>query len=445
MIELKSHHQLREHQADTKHSAGMPLRERTIFSAYEVGKTARTAAQLQQLSGGREVVLDESTPTTAVHEIYQNEPGADFLPIQNEAGRITGYIRRQMFFAALSQNQFTRDLLLKPGMTVAGIMDPRVVCLDAFTRLPEASEALMRRDEEVRFDPFVVTHEGEFYGISSVRRVLDALNFYFKQDLLACDDAQRSVMRSAAFMGAAADSILRAETRVQPLTGPGGDYAAVFDLNERLSLMVLFDVCGKGLKAAQMVTTIATALRTMLEFDSQRRTAGLGQFDLTGKLAHLNRIVYETTPEEMYATGVVLLFDRLRKVVQVFDFGHSLVWLRRKHRIHNLCDDLEFDSTVGVPFFGIDADLRVAPRNFQLRAGDCLFVCSDGVTEARNREREEFGVDAIMESLLAAETSSPDAVLDTVEASWLEFRAGYRQLDDVSMLAAVIGGSEKRS
>ncbi|MEQ9365103.1 MAG: SpoIIE family protein phosphatase [Leptospirales bacterium] len=413
--------------------------ERPIFSAYEVGKTARTAAQLSQATGGRNVVLNEDTPTAQVHDMYQNYPEMDFLPVEDDAGRITGYIRRQMFFAALSQNQFMRDLLLKPDMRVAGIMDPRVVCLDSHTRLPEASEVLMQREDQVRFDPFVITHEGEFYGISSVRRVLDALNFYFKQDLIACDEAQRSVMRTGEF-GASADSVLRAASKVEPLTGPGGDYSAVFDLNERLTLMVLFDVCGKGLKASQMVATIATSIRTMLEFDRRPEQLDLLQFDLSAKLHRLNRLVYDINPEGMYATGVAMLFDRSRRVMQLFDFGHSLVWLRRKNKIYNLCDSVEFDASGGVPFFGIDPELRIRGKNFQLRAGDALFVCSDGINEAKNREKEEFGTDAIMETLLSiGDAQDPDSILGEVERVWREFRGGYRQLDDVSMLAATIG------
>lgn len=413
--------------------------ERPIFSAYEVGKTARTAAQLSETTGGRNIVFNEDTRTADVHDMYQEYPEMDFLPVENHSGRIIGYIRRQMFFAALSQNQFMRDLLLKPDMTVAGIMDPRVICLDSHTRLPEASEFLMNREDEVRFDPFVIIHEGEFYGVSSVRRVLDALNFYFKQDLIACDEAQRSVMRTGGF-GATADPVLRAASHVEPLTGPGGDYAAVFDLNERLTLMVLFDVCGKGLKAAQMVTTIATSLRTMLEFDRQPDQLDLVHFDLSSKLHRLNQLVYDINPEGMYATGVAMLFDRSRRVMQLFDFGHSLVWLRRQRKIYNLCDSVEFDASGGVPFFGIDPDLRMRGKNFQLRAGDSLFVCSDGINEAKNREKEEFGTDAIMETLLAmGDSREPEWILREVDRVWCEFRSGYRQLDDVSMLAATVG------
>ncbi|MCR9142792.1 MAG: SpoIIE family protein phosphatase [bacterium] len=412
--------------------------ERPIFSAYEVGKTARTAAQLSETTGGQNIVLHEDTRTAAVHDMYQDFPEMDYLPVENSAGRITGYVRRQMFFAALSQNQFMRDLLLKPDMTVAGIMDPRVVCLDSHTRLPEASEVLMNREDEVRFDPFVITHEGEFYGISSVRRVLDALNFYFKQDLIACDCAQRSVMQTGGF-GASANEVLQATSKVMPLTGPGGDYAAVFDLDERLTLMVLFDVCGKGLKASQMVATIASAIRTMLEFDRRPEERDLLQFDLGEKLHRLNRLIYDINPEGMYATGVAMLFDRSRKVMQLFDFGHSLVWLKRKNKIYNLCESVEFYSSGGVPFFGIDPDLKMRGKSFQLRAGDALFVCSDGINEAKNRDKEEFGTDAIVQSLLAPGVGNePAAIISQIETVWNEFRGGYRQLDDVSMLAATV-------
>ena len=109
-------------------------------------------------------------------------------------GEICGYIRRQMFLASLSQNNYSRELLLRQEMRVAGLMDPRPICLDAYTNLSEASDILMKRDDSVRFDPFIVLLENKYYGISSVRRVLDSVNYYFNLDLKACQEAQERLM-----------------------------------------------------------------------------------------------------------------------------------------------------------------------------------------------------------------------------------------------------------
>ncbi len=432
-----------QHTEEQSESGGRRGRDRPIFSAYEVGKTARTVHELERLTAGRAVVLNENTTTTELHELYQQFPEVDYLAVRRDDGRITGYLRKQMFFAALSQNQFTRDLLLKPNTPVSGVMETRVVTLDSHTRLSDASRILMGRDEEIRFDPFVVLHEGEFYGVSSVRRVLDALNYYFSQDLEACNDAQEQVLDNSTYRppvgtGQAVEHTMQAAVRVLPLTGPGGDYGAVYELSENLTLLLLFDVCGKGLKAAQMVLSIATAVRTMLEFNG-RPVTDFQSFDLGGRLTTLNRMIFETTPEGMYATGVAMLYEKNHRILQLYDYGHALVWLRRKDKIYNLCESIEFDATNGVPFFGIDPHLRVRGKNFQLRPDDTLFVCSDGINEAKNPEKEEFGMDHINRTLLELPAgSAPGDVLDHVLRRWEEFRNGYRKLDDVSMLAATI-------
>ena len=60
--------------------------------------------------------------------------------------------------------------------------------------LSEASEVLMRRDEELRFDPFVVTWCGDFFGTSTVQRVIEGLNRFLIMDSQACDRMQKRIM-----------------------------------------------------------------------------------------------------------------------------------------------------------------------------------------------------------------------------------------------------------
>jgi sigma-B regulation protein RsbU (phosphoserine phosphatase) len=70
----------------------------------------------------------------------------------------------------------------------------------------------------------------------------------------------------------------------------------------------------------------------------------------------------------------------------------------------------------------------------QLEQGDALVMFTDGVTEAMNPEREEFGVQRLNDSLQDAAMRSPQEIIDTVKDDIKTFANGADQSDDITML-----------
>ncbi|MBX7057739.1 MAG: SpoIIE family protein phosphatase [Leptospirales bacterium] len=425
--------QAREIPGRIRHS-GLPQAplEWPVFSAYEVGKIVLPLAELSGELGGASPVLSEDCSTLTLFQIYRKFPRADFFPVQRSDGKIVGYLRRQMFFASLSQNEFTRDLLLRAEISVSSLMDPRVAVIDAYARLSDASEVLMRRDEELRFDPFVVVLDGHVIGISSVRRLLEGLNRYFRMDMEACARAQQAML-SPASNGVEQRSLC--ESRVRALTAPGGDLAGSMELSERLSLHYLFDVCGKGLPAAQMTLALGAALRTRFA-EPWPAHIDLRHSGFYQHLRMLNRLCFEMSAEGVYATGIVLLFDKQSLAVRLFDYGHALAFLGRGARVFDLCARLVGRQSETPPFFGIDPEVRPAHLSYQLQRGDLLLLCSDGVVEQKNQRSVEWGREGLSSALRSVDRQAgPAAALDWMEAAWNAFRGNARISDDRSWFA----------
>ena len=214
--------------------------------------------------------------------------------------------------------------MLRPDVKLKSMMRTGPVILDAHATLSEASSALMARPEESRFDPFVVTMEDRFYGISTVDLVLRGMNSFLRRDNEACLEAQHALLQwqpgerwePGNIPSASVQKYSRtAESReiatldfsryVSPLSGPGGDFSQCYDFSNQSQLFMLFDVCGKGLKASSMVSIIGTTLHSALRYES-----ATGESDNTRVrklLEKLNAITYELSPAEMYATGIALL------------------------------------------------------------------------------------------------------------------------------------------
>lgn len=415
--------------------------DRPIFSAYEVGKIAISQYDISRITENRITILHEDMPALDVFNLYQEFETLDFLPVQCMDGHICGYILRQMFLAALSKNRFARELILRPDVTVASIMDRRVVALDAFTTLPDASKILMRRDEDIRFDPFVISLDGAYYGISNVRRVLDGLNFYMQMDMDACNEAQETLVLDTNVLHIDPDQPFRFAHFLSPLKGPGGDYVASYELNDRLTLLMLFDVCGKGLKAANMVMNIGSVIKSWVDLTLKQKEHELdiNNVNLFENMTRINDMVFHMTPGDMYATGVVLLIDKQQQILQLFDYGHGFIWLRRKDKVFELTpkDNRVVDES-HMPFFGITENFQLKPITYQLKPGDMIYTCSDGIPEAFNTHKEEFQSDRIKDIMLRFDGENPQDLNKQIRDSWEEFRQGYRRTDDVSMFTIFI-------
>jgi sigma-B regulation protein RsbU (phosphoserine phosphatase) len=89
---------------------------------------------------------------------------------------------------------------------------------------------------------------------------------------------------------------------------------------------------------------------------------------------------------------------------------------------------------VGGPVLGL---LSIATYEFDtvvLAPGDLVIVCSDGVTEARNRAGDEFGRDRLVEAVKARHGAKPEAVLESVISAVRLFSEGAAQADDVTAM-----------
>lgn len=406
---------------------------RPVFSAYEVGRSCRTKYELKRESPGV-ACLEESTPIRHVYDLYCTRPDLNFVPIQGKGNKITGYLQRQMFLASLSKSQFSRDLLMRPEMTVASVMDPRVVSIDSYASLSVASNILMKREDDIRFDPFVVSHEGKYYGISSIQLVLDGLNKYVQADMKACLKAQQRLMQNI-------DPVIHKwpnfHAVLQPLNGPGGDFVNYYEISDRYKLLTLFDVCGKGIKAANMVMALGSLIESMLEVEEQKgeRLLELNEIQLQDRLARINRLLCRLTPDEMYATGVVVLLDYKKDLMQVLDFGHGMLWLKRGHKVFEL-EDHERNADIRMPFLGIDPDLYLRASTYRIQIEDIILTCSDGIVESRNSNKELFGMERTKGLLL--ELDEPVEIVDSILAQAEVFREGKAPADDLSIAALKI-------
>ena len=199
----------------------------------------------------------------------------------------------------------------------------------------------------------------------------------------------------------------------------GGDYYDFLDLGQSRLCLVLGDIAGKGIAAALLMANLQANLR------SQCATAVEQPEQL---LRSVNRLFYENTAENAYATLFYSEFDDRTCRLRYANCGHlpGLV--------------VQSDGTVTrlsstAPVLGLFAEWPCHAAEMQLRPGDLFAIYSDGITEALNQHDEEFGEERLLDALRRARDLSPSQIVTAVFEEVRRFSGG-QQRDDVTLIVA---------
>ena len=194
----------------------------------------------------------------------------------------------------------------------------------------------------------------------------------------------------------------------------GGDFYDLFALEDGRVAAVIGDVCGKGVAAARHTVRLRYELRTLVE-DGRPPGRALTAF---------NRRVQEEFVEDEYATLLLLVLDPRTGAVSWSSAGHPPPLLTGPTP-----RTLAFDGSLPVGLFG-DATYHTA--RFTLPPGRCVVLYTDGVVEARNPERQEFGTEGL-EAAAPAVAASAAAVAEVVLKQLLSHSGGHLD-DDAAVL-----------
>jgi sigma-B regulation protein RsbU (phosphoserine phosphatase) len=204
--------------------------------------------------------------------------------------------------------------------------------------------------------------------------------------------------------------------RCIPARDVGGDYYDFFDLAPGLLGFLLADVSGKGIGAALLMANLQGCFRSHADIavDSPRSL-----------LCAVNRLFYESTPPEQYATLFFGQYNERVRRLRYVNCGHlAPILLRAGGAIERLEPSA---SVIGV-FRPWDCDEHAV----DLAPDDTLIVFSDGVTEAGIHAGEDFGEERLMALLRSCRTAPVESVLDAALDAVRAFSA--EQSDDITLV-----------
>ena len=154
----------------------------------------------------------------------------------------------------------------------------------------------------------------------------------------------------------------------------GGDYFDFFPLAGDRFAFVVADVSGKGVPAALLVSTLASAIH--LQIEDARTPAEL--------VERVDRHLRRFSRARKFATLFLGVFHTRTGELQYVSAGHDPALLARGS------GEIEWLPATGRPV-GILPDSTWTEARATLHPGDRLCVYTDGITEAQNPVQEEFG------------------------------------------------------
>jgi serine phosphatase RsbU (regulator of sigma subunit) len=209
----------------------------------------------------------------------------------------------------------------------------------------------------------------------------------------------------------------------------GGDWYGFMDKPPRHLVVMIADVTGHGTPAA-LVTSATCATCKMLEesysFKGNRR-----EISPASILNQLNKVVYEIGHPSHLMTCFVGVLDLETGMLRFSNAGQTFpILLRAGSKPGRLLNTN--------PILGIKLESEFKENMLQLIKGDSLLFYTDGITENRNREEEEFGERRMMRLLENNKDLKAPDLVDLLIRENQKFLTDFPLEDDMTLVAVSI-------
>jgi sigma-B regulation protein RsbU (phosphoserine phosphatase) len=206
----------------------------------------------------------------------------------------------------------------------------------------------------------------------------------------------------------------------------GGDCYDVIDLGGGRILLSVADVSGKGTPASLLMANVQAALRALSRLD-------LPLADMT---ARINDVIYENTSSDKFITAFFGILDITTGSFTYVNAGHNPPY-------HFSDAGVEALEAGGLILGVIPTMIPYDVGTVRLAPGDLLVLYTDGVSEALDPERQEYGVERLCALFDQDRQVSAVDAIERAKADLTRFARGASQSDDITLVVVRRAPSEE--
>lgn len=204
----------------------------------------------------------------------------------------------------------------------------------------------------------------------------------------------------------------------------GGDYYDILEYRENRFGLIIGDVSGKGTSAAFQMAQMKGIFHSLAN-------QGISPADFNKKA---NIALSHCLERSSFITSTYFDINTEENILTFSRAGHcpSLFYCKNKNSVDYLkCDGMGLGMVRNSSYKDY-----VHSNTVSYHAGDTLLLYTDGITEAKNQQGEQFGSDRLKESFTAHASKAPDQVKEGIKNDLSQF-IGEMIIDDDYTLVVV--------
>ena len=205
---------------------------------------------------------------------------------------------------------------------------------------------------------------------------------------------------------------------MNPAKEVGGDFYDFFMVDDRHLAVVMADVSGKGVPAALFMVIGKTLIK-----DHTQPGKPLGEV-----FSDVNNLLCDSNSEGLFITAFEGVLDLETGEFFYVNAGHEVPYINRAGEGYQ-----PYKVRPGFVLAGME-DMRYKEGSLILQPGDRIFLYTDGVPEATNRENELYGNERLYRILNQNKDRTPKELLPEIKADVDLFVGEAPQFDDITML-----------
>lgn len=206
--------------------------------------------------------------------------------------------------------------------------------------------------------------------------------------------------------------------RNYPSQQVGGDYFDVIKRSESQTYLSIADVTGKGVPASLLMANLQSMIHILTPLE----------LSLAGATDKINDIMYTNTPSDKFISFFWGCLNTETRTFTYVNAGHNppLLFRGNDEEPKNLHEG-------GLLLGAMPTMTPYQEGRVELQPGDLIVFYTDGVTEARNADNEEYEEHRLMDCVQRNRQAAPQSLLETIVDDVQRF-SNYRIGDDLTLL-----------
>ncbi|MBK8945536.1 MAG: SpoIIE family protein phosphatase [Ignavibacteriae bacterium] len=200
----------------------------------------------------------------------------------------------------------------------------------------------------------------------------------------------------------------------------GGDYYDFFKIDENKLGIVIADVSGKGIEAAFVMAEVKGVFSSLSKLIKNPKEI----------LVQANSILENCLSKKSFVTAIYGIMDTSNGIFNFVRAGHAPLFYFNGNNVEKLIPE---GIGLGLDFTNKFSN-NLKEMEIQLNNNDILILFTDGINEALNENKEEFGYNRLVEVINSNSQLSVDEISNQIMTSVTTFSKNNSQHDDITLV-----------